>query len=83
VWCAAPGADEGVAIVFLHGGSFTDYSPDDAWYRSLASRLAVAARCRVLLPAYRLAPAHPLLRLSALPPSHLAATNHIVKTQSN
>lgn len=43
--------------VFFHGGGFGAMSPAD--YDGLASHLAAAARCLVLVPEYRLAPEHP------------------------
>ena len=37
-------ADSKRRMLFLHGGSYVVYAPQDAVYRSLASRLA--AKCR-------------------------------------
>jgi len=56
-WLAAPGADAGRVLLFLHGGGFELGS-----LRSdgeLAARLGRASRMRVLFPEYRLAPEHP------------------------
>jgi epsilon-lactone hydrolase len=56
-WLAAPGADTGRVLVFLHGGGFELGS-----LRSdgeLAGRLGRASGMRVLFPEYRLAPEHP------------------------
>jgi monoterpene epsilon-lactone hydrolase len=56
-WLAAPGADTGRVLVFLHGGGFELGS-----LRSdgeLAARLGRASGMRVLFPEYRLAPEHP------------------------
>ena len=56
-WLAAPGADSGRVLLFLHGGGFELGS-----LRSdgeLAARLGRAAGMRVLFPEYRLAPEHP------------------------
>jgi len=56
-WLAAPGADAGRVLLFLHGGGFELGS-----LRSdgeLAARLGRAGGMRVLLPEYRLAPEHP------------------------
>jgi len=56
-WLAAPGADDGRVLMFLHGGGFELGS-----LRSdgeLAARLGRASGMRVLLPEYRLAPEHP------------------------
>jgi monoterpene epsilon-lactone hydrolase len=56
-WLAAPGADTGRVLMFLHGGGFQMGS-----LRSdgeLAARLGRAAGMRVLFPEYRLAPEVP------------------------
>ena len=56
-WLAAPGADPGRVLLFLHGGGFEFGS-----LRSdgeLAARLGRASGMRVLFPEYRLAPEHP------------------------
>jgi epsilon-lactone hydrolase len=56
-WLAAPGADTGRVLLFLHGGGYEFGS-----LRSdgeLAARLGRASRMRVLFPEYRLAPEHP------------------------
>jgi monoterpene epsilon-lactone hydrolase len=56
-WLAAPGADAGRVLLFLHGGGYELGS-----LRSdgeLAARLGRAAGMRVLFPEYRLAPEHP------------------------
>jgi epsilon-lactone hydrolase len=55
-WLAAPGADSGRVLLFLHGGGFEFGS-----LRSdgeLAARLGRASGMRVLFPEYRLAPEH-------------------------
>lgn len=44
-------------LVWMHGGAFVLGSSES--YRSFAARLAVAAKARVLVPDYRLAPEHP------------------------
>jgi acetyl esterase/lipase len=51
----APHADR--QIIYVHGGAFAMGSPRT--HRGLTRRLAIAARCRVVVPAYRLAPEHP------------------------
>ncbi len=56
-WITAPGADAGRAILYLHGGGYVIGSIST--HRSLAARLSKAARARVLLIDYRLAPEHP------------------------
>jgi monoterpene epsilon-lactone hydrolase len=56
-WLAAPGADTGRVLLFLHGGGFQMGS-----LRSdgeLAARLGRAGGMRVLFPEYRLAPEDP------------------------
>jgi epsilon-lactone hydrolase len=56
-WLAAPGADAGRVLLFLHGGGYELGS-----LRSdgeLAARLGRAGGLRVLFPEYRLAPEHP------------------------
>jgi epsilon-lactone hydrolase len=56
-WLAAPGADAGRVLLFLHGGGFELGS-----LRSdgeLAARIGRASGMRVLLIEYRLAPEHP------------------------
>jgi len=56
-WLAAPGADSGRVLLFLHGGGYELGS-----LRSdgeLAARLGRASGMRVLFPEYRLAPEHP------------------------
>jgi len=56
-WVAAPGADAGRVLLFLHGGGYELGS-----LRSdgeLAARLGRASGMRVLFPEYRLAPEHP------------------------
>jgi epsilon-lactone hydrolase len=56
-WLAAPGADAGRVILFLHGGGYELGS-----LRSdgeLATRLGRASGMHVLFPEYRLAPEHP------------------------
>jgi monoterpene epsilon-lactone hydrolase len=55
-WLAAPGADAGRVLLFLHGGGYELGS-----LRSdgeLAARLGRASGMRVLFPEYRLAPEH-------------------------
>ena len=48
--------DEGT-VVWVHGGAFAFCSP--RVYRAAAVHLARQSRCKVVLPAYRLAPEHP------------------------
>ena len=54
---AAPGADPGRVVLYLHGGGYVIGSPRS--HRHLAAAIGVAARTGVLLPDYRLAPEHP------------------------
>src|ERR1700733_7707588 len=56
-WVAAPGADTGQVLLFLHGGGFEFGSVRSDG--ELAARLGRASGMRVLLPEYRLAPEHP------------------------
>jgi len=56
-WLAAPGADTGRVLLFLHGGGFEFGSVRSDG--ELAARLGRASGMRVLLPEYRLAPEHP------------------------
>jgi len=56
-WIAAPGADAGRAILYLHGGGYVIGSINT--HRALAGRISRAAKARVLLIDYRLAPEHP------------------------
>ncbi|MGO9452040.1 MAG: alpha/beta hydrolase [Candidatus Binataceae bacterium] len=54
---SAPDADAGRAILYLHGGGYVIGSINT--HRSLAGRLSRAAKARVLLIDYRLAPENP------------------------
>jgi len=56
-WLAAPGADDGRVLMFLHGGGFELGALPR--HGELAARLGRASGMRVLLPEYRLAPEHP------------------------
>jgi epsilon-lactone hydrolase len=56
-WLAAPGADVGRVLLFLHGGGFEFGSVRSDG--ELAARLGRASGMRVLFPEYRLAPEHP------------------------
>ncbi len=56
-WVSAPDADAGRAILYLHGGGYVIGSI--ATHRALAARLSRAAKARVLVIDYRLAPEHP------------------------
>src|ERR1700733_402537 len=56
-WLAAPGADTGQVLLFLHGGGFEFGSVRSDG--ELAARLGRASGMRVLFPEYRLAPEHP------------------------
>jgi epsilon-lactone hydrolase len=57
LWAETPDAQPGRAILYLFGGGFVLGSP--ATRRKTAGHLAVAAKTRVLVPNYRLAPEHP------------------------
>jgi monoterpene epsilon-lactone hydrolase len=56
-WVTAPGAESTRAILYLHGGGYVIGSINT--HRSLAGRLSRAAKARVLLIDYRLAPENP------------------------
>jgi monoterpene epsilon-lactone hydrolase len=56
-WVTAPGADAGRAVLYLHGGGYVIGSINT--HRDLAARISRAAKARVLLVDYRLAPEHP------------------------
>jgi monoterpene epsilon-lactone hydrolase len=56
-WLAAPGADAGRVLLFLHGGGYELGSVRSDG--ELAARLGRAGGMRVLFPEYRLAPEHP------------------------
>jgi epsilon-lactone hydrolase len=55
VWVDTPEPDR--VVLYLHGGGYVMGSRNT--HRGLAGRIARAARARVLLPDYRLAPEHP------------------------
>jgi acetyl esterase/lipase len=52
-----PAPRAGLHLLYVHGGAFAMGSPRT--HRGLTRRLAIAARARVIVPAYRLAPEHP------------------------
>src|ERR1700687_3417104 len=56
-WVTAPNADPGRAVLYLHGGGYVIGSINT--HRSLAGRISRAAKARVLVIDYRLAPEHP------------------------
>src|SRR5579885_2123644 len=56
-WITAPGADAGRNLLYLHGGGYTIGSIKT--HRCLAGWISRAARARVLIIDYRLAPEHP------------------------
>lgn len=56
-WVSVGTSDADRVILYLHGGAYVIGSRNT--HRSLAGRIARAARARVLLPEYRLAPEHP------------------------
>lgn len=56
-WVAAPVAEAGLRILYLHGGGYVIGSA--SLYRNLTWRLARAAGARLLALDYRLAPEHP------------------------
>jgi epsilon-lactone hydrolase len=56
-WISAPGADAGRNVLYLHGGGYTIGSIKT--HRCLAGWISRAAKARVLLIDYRLAPENP------------------------
>jgi epsilon-lactone hydrolase len=56
-WVLPDGGDPDTRLLYLHGGGFV--SGSGAFYLTMAAHIALAARCAVLLPDYRLAPEHP------------------------
>ncbi len=56
-WLTPPNVLNNRVILYLHGGSYTCGSCNS--HRSMVSNIAIAARARVLLLDYRLAPEHP------------------------
>lgn len=56
-WVLAPGADQDLRLLYLHGGGWVSGSGGN--YLPLAADISAAAGCAVLLPDYRLAPEHP------------------------
>lgn len=56
-WTAAPDADAGKVVLYLHGGGYVIGSLDS--HRHLVAEIGRTARCRTLAIDYRLAPEHP------------------------
>jgi len=56
-WLVPPVVADGRVVLYLHGGSYVAGSINS--HRSLAANIAVAAKARVLIIDYRLAPEHP------------------------
>lgn len=56
-WIAVDGFETDRVVLYFHGGAYAMGSRNT--HRSLASRIARAAKARVLLPDYRLAPEQP------------------------
>ncbi|MEM7364164.1 MAG: alpha/beta hydrolase [Pseudomonadota bacterium] len=56
-WISGPDSRDDRVILYLHGGGYVVGSPSA--YRDLAARLCSETGMRVLVPDYRLAPAHP------------------------
>eukprot|EP00929_Paragymnodinium_shiwhaense_P100525 TRINITY_DN62906_c0_g1_i1.p1 TRINITY_DN62906_c0_g1~~TRINITY_DN62906_c0_g1_i1.p1 ORF type:complete len:370 (-),score=47.76 TRINITY_DN62906_c0_g1_i1:137-1246(-) len=57
-WHIPEGADPARRMLYLHGGTYVVWAPQDAPYRSLCSRLAKACGLCVLAIDYRMAPEH-------------------------
>jgi hypothetical protein len=58
-WYVPPGATPRARMLFLHGGGYTWYAPQDPVYRSFGTRLAETTGMAVLAIDYRLAPEAP------------------------
>jgi len=56
-WLTPPGARDDTVVLYLHGGGYVIGSPRS--HRHLAAAVGTAAKSRVLLSDYRLAPEHP------------------------
>jgi monoterpene epsilon-lactone hydrolase len=56
-WVMAPGADDGAALLYLHGGGYVAGSVSS--HRNLVGHLAVALGCRIFAANYTLAPENP------------------------
>ena len=56
-WTTTPDADQGKAVLYLHGGGYVIGSLDS--HRHLVAEMGRAARARALAIDYRLAPEHP------------------------
>ncbi len=56
-WIAPLKSNSATAILYLHGGGYTLCSP--ATHRGVTGAIALASKCRLLVPDYRLAPEHP------------------------
>ncbi len=56
-WVSVDASEADRVVLYLHGGGYVMGSRNT--HRGLAGRIARAARARVLLPDYRLAPEHP------------------------
>ncbi len=56
-WVTVDASEPDRVVLYLHGGGYVMGSRNT--HRGLAGRIARAARARVLLPDYRLAPEHP------------------------
>eukprot|EP00933_Yihiella_yeosuensis_P075776 TRINITY_DN8529_c0_g2_i1.p1 TRINITY_DN8529_c0_g2~~TRINITY_DN8529_c0_g2_i1.p1 ORF type:complete len:374 (-),score=81.11 TRINITY_DN8529_c0_g2_i1:370-1491(-) len=57
-WYVPPGANPARRMLFLHGGSYILWAPQDAPYRALCTRLAKACNICILSVDYRMAPEH-------------------------
>lgn len=57
-WFVPKGADTRRRMLYLHGGTYVLYAPQDAVFRNLCSRLALACHICVLAIDYRLADEH-------------------------
>lgn len=74
-WLTPPDAEEGRALLYMHGGGYVRGSLQS--HGHMVGEIARAARCRVLNLDYRLAPEH---RFPAAVEDTLAAYAHLLET---
>src|SRR5690349_9703605 len=55
-WIVPDDLNPDFCLFYIHGGGYI--SGDSGFYAKLAARIAIAARCAVFMPNYRLAPEH-------------------------
>ncbi len=57
IWIKAPNVEDDNVVLYFHGGGYVEGSINS--HKGLGFRISQAAKCRVLLPDYRLAPENP------------------------